>query len=100
MSITEMEGVGEGYGAKLAAANVKSIEALLEKGGDRTGRSALADATGVDSVAELAQRNAPNLAAKRDDVNATKNLANRVPNKTTISQWIIEAKTLPKKVTH
>jgi predicted flap endonuclease-1-like 5' DNA nuclease len=60
----------------------------------------LLEAAGVDSVPELAQRNAANLAAKLDEVNALKNLVNRVPNEGTIAGWIEEAKTLPKKVTN
>jgi predicted flap endonuclease-1-like 5' DNA nuclease len=133
MSVEDIEGIGPGYAAKLEAAGIKSIESLLEKGGDSKGRAALAEATGaseklilkwvnhadicrlkgvgpqtaelleaagVDSVPELAQRNATNLATKLDEVNAVKNLVNRVPNEATIAEWIIEAKTLPKKVTH
>ena len=60
----------------------------------------LLEAAGVDSVAELAQRNAANLATKLDEVNAEKNLVNRVANEDTLNKWIGEAKTLPKKVTH
>ena len=60
----------------------------------------LLEGAGVDSVPELAQRNAANLATKLDEVNAAKNLVNRVPNEETVSKWIAEAKLLPKKVTH
>ena len=45
--VEEIEGVGPAIAEKLAAAGVSSVEALLEKGGSKTGRVALAEATGV-----------------------------------------------------
>src|SRR5688572_24887028 len=60
----------------------------------------LLEAAGVDSVPELAQRNAANLAAKMDEVNAQKNLVNRVPNEPAIAKWIVEAKSLDRKVSN
>jgi len=62
--------------------------------------SELLEASGVDTVAELAQRNPANLAAKMGEVNAEKNLANRVPSESEVEKWIEEAGTLPKIVTH
>jgi len=50
------------------------------------------------TVAELAQRNAPNLAAKVEEVNEAKNLVRRVPTEADVTTWIAEAKTLPKAV--
>lgn len=58
------------------------------------------EAAGVDSVAELAQRNAANLTVKLAEVNEAKNLVNRVPSESEVTKWIEEAKTLPKAVTH
>ncbi|MEQ1822656.1 MAG: DUF4332 domain-containing protein [Fimbriimonadaceae bacterium] len=58
------------------------------------------EASGVDSVPELAQRNAANLATKLDEVNTAKNLANRTPSLSEVERWIEEAKTLPRIVTH
>jgi predicted flap endonuclease-1-like 5' DNA nuclease len=60
----------------------------------------LLEAAGVDSVAELAQRNAANLTVKLAEVNEAKNLVNRVPSETEVTKWIAEAETLPKAVTH
>ena len=60
----------------------------------------LLEASGVDSVAELAHRNAANLTAKMAEVNEAKNLVNRVPSETEVTKWIEESKTLPKAVTH
>ncbi|MEQ1936040.1 MAG: DUF4332 domain-containing protein, partial [Fimbriimonadaceae bacterium] len=58
------------------------------------------EASGVDSIPELAQRNAANLATKLDEVNAAKNLANRTPSLSEVERWIEEAKTMPRIVTH
>ena len=60
----------------------------------------LLEAAGVDSVAELAQRNAANLAAKLKEVNDAKNLTGKVPTEKQVSEWIEAAKALPKKVTY
>jgi predicted flap endonuclease-1-like 5' DNA nuclease len=62
--------------------------------------SELLEASGVDTVPELAQRNAANLTAKMGEVNTEKNLANRAPSESEVEKWIEEAKSLPKIVTH
>mgnify|MGYP006290491581 CR=1 FL=1 len=62
--------------------------------------SELLEAAGVDSVPELAQRNAENLAAKMEEVNAAKKLVRRVPSAKQVTGWIEEAKGLDRKVTH
>jgi len=62
--------------------------------------SELLEASGVDSVPELAQRNAENLAAKMAEVNDAKALVRVVPSAETIAGWVDQAKTLPKVVTH
>ncbi|MBI1334350.1 MAG: DUF4332 domain-containing protein [Armatimonadetes bacterium] len=58
----------------------------------------LLEAAGVDTVAELATRNATNLAAKMTEVNETKNLTNRVPSESEVAKWVEEAKALPRIV--
>ena len=58
----------------------------------------LLQASGVDTVLELATRNAENLAAKCAEVNAEKKLTRRVPNAEVITGWIEEAKDLPRMV--
>jgi predicted flap endonuclease-1-like 5' DNA nuclease len=45
--IEDIEGIGAKFGTKLLAAGVKTTNDLLKKGGDRKGRKALADATGI-----------------------------------------------------
>lgn len=60
----------------------------------------LLEAAGVDTVAELATRNAANLAAKLEEVNGEKNLTNRVPSESEVEKWVAEAKALPRIVTY
>ena len=62
--------------------------------------SDLLEAAGVDSPAELAQRNAANLTAKMAEINEAKNLVRRVPTESEVEGWIESAKTLDKVVTH
>ena len=58
----------------------------------------LLEAAGVDTVAELAQRNPASLAEKLEAANEAKNLVRRVPTEAVVTTWIAEAKTLPKAV--
>jgi predicted flap endonuclease-1-like 5' DNA nuclease len=62
--------------------------------------SDLLEASGVDTVKELATRRADNLHAKMLEVNAAKNLVRRAPTATEVTAWVAEAKTLPQAVTH
>ena len=52
----------------------------------------LLEASGVDTIKELRHRNAENLAAKMEEVNAEKNLANATPAQSVIEGWIDAAK--------
>ena len=62
--------------------------------------SELLEAAGVDSVPELAQRNAENLAKKMVAVNEEKSLVRVVPGANTVAEWVAQAKELPRIVTH
>jgi predicted flap endonuclease-1-like 5' DNA nuclease len=63
--------------------------------------SDLLEAAGVDSPAELAQRNAANLAQTFQELDAARpDWIRSVPSETTVEGWIAQAKTLPKTVTH
>jgi predicted flap endonuclease-1-like 5' DNA nuclease len=60
--------------------------------------SDLLEEAGVDTVAELAQRNPENLYAKLLEVNEAKSLVRRTPWLSSVQSWIEQAKTLPTKV--
>ena len=58
--------------------------------------SELLEAAGVDTVPELATRNAENLTQKMEEVNAKKKLTRRTPALKEVEKWVAEAKTLPR----
>lgn len=63
--------------------------------------SDLLEAAGVDSPAELANRNAANLAITFQELDAARsNTTRRLPSEATISGWIAQARSLPKIVEH
>ena len=75
-------------------ADLQRVKGVGEEFGELLERS------GVDSVPELAQRNAANLAAKMAEVNATLKLTGAVPGEATVASWIAHAKQLERVVTH
>lgn len=63
--------------------------------------SDLLEAAGVDSPAELANRNAANLATTFQEVVAARpGTVRRVPTEGEVAGWIAQAKDLPKVVEH
>ena len=131
--IEEIEGIGPAYAEKLAAADIKTTDALLKLCCDAKGRKATAEKTGlsegqllkwanmadlmrisgigseyselleaagVDTVKELRNRNAENLAAKMAEVNETKKLTRALPAGKTVSKWIEQAGSLEPLITH
>jgi predicted flap endonuclease-1-like 5' DNA nuclease len=58
--------------------------------------SELLEAAGVDTVPELAQRNAANLTAKMEEVNDAKKLTRRTPTLKEVEKWIAQALELPR----
>jgi predicted flap endonuclease-1-like 5' DNA nuclease len=60
----------------------------------------LLEAAGVDTVPELAQRNADNLHPKLVETNAAKHLVRQVPSQNQVTAWIAEAKALPRVVSY
>ena len=60
----------------------------------------LLEEAGVDTVPELAQRNAANLHAKLGEVNAAKKLVRKLPAATQVSDWVEQAKALPRVITY
>ncbi|MGI6156960.1 MAG: DUF4332 domain-containing protein [Saccharofermentanales bacterium] len=56
----------------------------------------LLEAAGVDTVPELAQRNAANLAKKMEEVNLEKKLVRKLPTEKQVTDWVEQAKALPR----
>lgn len=62
--------------------------------------SELLEAAGVDTIPELAQRKAANLAAKIVEVNKAKKLVRKLPVESQVADWIEQAKKLPRVITY
>ncbi len=62
--------------------------------------SDLLEIAGVDSPPELAQRNAKNLTDTMAEANAARSLVRRLPTLEMVTDWIDQAKKLPKIVEH
>ncbi len=62
--------------------------------------SDLLEYAGVDSVPELAQRKPENLLSAVTKTNLEKKLVNKLPTLDQVTNWIEQAKQLPKLVTH
>lgn len=60
----------------------------------------LLEAAGVDTVKELRNRNAANLAAKLAEVNDAKNISGVTPAESMVEKWVAEAKTLEVVLTY
>lgn len=60
----------------------------------------LLEASGVDTVVELATRKAENLTQKMAEVNAEKTLVRQLPGEKQVEAWIQHAKTLPRAVSY
>ncbi len=75
-------------------ADLMRIKGIGEEYGD------LLESAGVDSVPELARRNAENLHAKLGEVNDEKKLVRQLPSLSKVSDWVEQAKDLPRVVTH
>ena len=60
----------------------------------------LLEASGVDTVPELAQRNAANLHKKVIETNEEKHLVRHVPSLAQVEDWVSQAKQLPRVITY
>lgn len=131
--LSDIEGIGEAYAAKLTEAGITSLENLLKVCCDKKGRkdiseksglsekqilnwvnradlsrikgvstqyADLLECAGVDTIPELAQRNAANLHAKMAEVNEDKKLVRKVPTASQVEDWVSQAKELPRVITH
>ena len=127
--IIDIQGIGPVYAEKLIAAGIETVDQLLEKGCSPKGQEAtgidhgriltwvnhadlfrikgvgpqfseLLEAAGVDTVKELRNRNAANLAAKMLEVNEAKHLCKRTPVEKEVQKYIDLAKALEPVVTY
>ena len=62
--------------------------------------SDLLEEAGVDTIPELAQRNASNLTQKMAAVNQEKKLVRKLPVESQVADWIEQAKKLPRVITY
>jgi uncharacterized membrane protein HdeD (DUF308 family)/predicted flap endonuclease-1-like 5' DNA nuclease len=60
----------------------------------------LLEASGVDTVVELAQRNPVNLFERMNTVNQEKQLVRRPPTQAQVQDWVVQAKGLPRVITY
>lgn len=60
----------------------------------------LLEEAGVDTVPELAQRKPENLLEKMTAVNGEKNLVRRLPVLSQVTDWVEQAKQLPRVITY
>ncbi len=60
----------------------------------------LLEASGVDTIKELRNRNPENLAAKMGEINAAKKLAKATPSQSVVEGWIAQAKKTEPKITY
>ena len=60
----------------------------------------LLEASGVDTVKEIAQRNAASLTSMISETNQAKRLARSTPNKNQVTSWITQAKKSEPRISH
>lgn len=60
--------------------------------------SDLLEEAGVDTVPELATRNAQNLVAKLQEVNSAKKLVRKLPVLSQVEDWVQQAKKMPRVI--
>ncbi len=94
-TVAETTGIGEGQLLKWA-----NLADLMRVSGIGPQFSELLEAAGVDTVKELRTRNAENLAAKMEEVNAEKKLAKTSPAASVVQGWVDAAKGMEPKITH
>ena len=131
--LSDIEGIGATYEAKLKEIGIGSLEKLLEAGAKPSGRANIAKESGisqkliltwvnkadlarvkgissqyadllefanVNTIPQLATRNAANLTAKMEMVNAERKLVRKVPVLSQVEGWIAQAKALPRILTY
>ena len=93
--IAEKSGIGDG----LILEWVNHVDLFRIKGVGSE-YADLLEAAGVDTIPELAKRNAQNLLEKMTVSNAEKKLVRRLPVLSQVENWIEQAKVLPRVITY
>jgi len=127
--LSDIEGIGPKFEAKLKDIGIDSLEKLLEAGAKSSGRAKIAkeseisekliltwvnkadltrvkgistqyadllEFANVNTIPQLATRNAENLTAKMEEVNSERNLVRKTPVLSNVQDWIAQAKELPR----
>jgi predicted flap endonuclease-1-like 5' DNA nuclease len=95
MSVGAKTGVSEAQLLKWA-----NMADLMRISGVGSEFSELLEAAGVDTVKELRNRNAENLAIKMKEVNRARRLTRTTPSAKSVQKWIIQAGKLAPVITH
>lgn len=88
-----------GVDTKLALRWVNQVD-LFRLDGVESKYANLLEAAGVDTIPELAQRNAVNLHEKLEAINAEQNIVQRMPTLTQVIDWVAQAEKLPRVLTY
>ena len=80
-------------------AAVKKLDLMRVKGVGHK-YAALLLATGVDTVPELARRNAANLVKAMEETNATAMIVTNIPSVDEVAGWVAQAKELPRMIVY
>lgn len=91
--LAELSGLSESFILKIT-----NMADLFRVKGIGKEYSQLLEVAGVDTVPELAQRNADNLAAKMAEANEAKNLTRKTPTAAEVAGWVAQAKELPRVI--
>jgi predicted flap endonuclease-1-like 5' DNA nuclease len=94
-ALAERSGLGEKRVLKFA--NMVDLYRISGVGAEY---AELLEASGVDTVPELARRNPVELTKKMAEVTQAKKLTRRTPSETEVAKWIEQAKALPRMLTY
>lgn len=86
-----------GFDEETVLAGVKKMD-LMRVNGVGPAYAELLHASGVETVPDLARRNAENLAAKMAEVNAAAGVVESLPSEEVVGDWVNQAKDLPRVI--
>ena len=91
LALAEVSGLSEAQVLKFA-----NMSDLYRIGGVSSEFAELLVAAGVDTIPELAQRNAENLSKRMAKLNQEMDLTRHVPLESQVTRWVEQAKVLPR----